>query len=187
MFALTLVEHLRLTFGHVIYSHRAHAQLAERNSRWSRWLLGAEAVLMLTAAVSSVTVLTTGELASAVIAAIGAAAALCAVLLRLVVDFDSRASAHRACSAQLWHIREQYRALLADLRDGNLTLDEARQRRDALMITLSDIYEKAPPADRAAFEAARRQVPADHDAVLSDEEVDQFLPASLHVGDKSAA
>lgn len=187
MFGLTLVDHLRLTFGHVIYSHRAHARLAARYARWSRWLLAGDALLMLSTLVCAVAVLTTGELIYAVIGAAGAGVALCAVIVRLVADFDARSQAHRACSAQLWHVREQYRALLADLRDGELTLEQARQRRDTLMAVLRDVYEKAPPADRAAYEAARRDVPADHDAVLSDEEVDQFLPASLHRGNQSAA
>ena len=38
MFPLSLVDHLRLTFGHVIYSHKAHAQAAERQARLDRWL-----------------------------------------------------------------------------------------------------------------------------------------------------
>ena len=187
MFGLTLVDHLRLTFGHVIYSHRAHAQLATRYARWNRWLRAAEASLILVTVVSSVAILTTGELFYAAIGAISATVALGALLTQLIVDFDARVNAHRTCSAQLWHIRELYRALLADLRDGGLTLEQARQRRDVLMATLQGVYEKAPPADRAAFEAARREVPADHDAVLSDEEVDRFLPASLQAGNKSAA
>jgi SMODS and SLOG-associating 2TM effector domain family 4 len=187
MFSLTLVDHLRLTFGHVIYSHRAHAQLAGRYSRWNRWQLAGEALLMLATLVTAVTVVTTGELIYAVAGAVAAAAALCTVIVRLIVDFEARSNAHRACSTQLWHIREQYRALLADLRDGELTLEQARLRRDALMGILRDVYDKAPPADRAAYEAARREVPADHDAVLSDDEIDRFLPASLQRDNKSAA
>jgi hypothetical protein len=187
MFGLTLIDHLRLTFGHVIYSHRAHAQLAARYRRWSRSIQAVEAMMLVVTVVASVALLTTGEVIYAAVSAVAAAIALSAAISRLIVDFDTRASAHRACSAALWHVREQYRALLADLRDGDLTLEQARQRRDALMRTLQDVYEKAPLADRAAYEAARREVPADHDAVLSDEEVDRFLPPSLQIGDKSAA
>ena len=187
MFALTFVDHLRLTFGHVIYSHRAHTQLATRYVRWGRRLQAAEVLLLLVAVVCSVAVITTGQLVYAAITAVCAGTAMCTMMLRLIVDFDTRAHAHRTCGAQLWRIREQYRALLADLRDATLTLDQARDRRDVLLRTLQEVYEKAPPADRAAYEAARREVPADHDAVLSDEEVDRFLPASLQAGNKSAA
>ena len=187
MFGLTLVDHLRLTFGHVIYSHRAHSQLAARHARWSRWLHASELLLMLASALASVAVLATGVIAYAIVTAIAAVLSLCLLAARLAFDFDSSVSAHRSCSARLWHIREQYRALLADLKDGAVTLDVARDRRDALMRTLQDIYENAPPADRAAYESARQAVPADHEAVLDDEEVDRFLPRSLHKGGNTAA
>jgi hypothetical protein len=187
MFGLTLVDHLRLTFGHVIYSHRAHSQLAERHARWNRWLRGGELLLMLSTALASVALLTTGEMAYAIATAVAAVLAVCLLAARLVFDFDASESAHRSCSARLWHIREQYRALLADLKDGALTLEGARERRDALMLTLQDVYENAPPADRAAYQSARQAIPADHEAVLADEEVDRFLPPSLQKGGTTAA
>jgi hypothetical protein len=123
MFGLTLVDHLRLTFGHVIYTHRAHTQLARRHARWNRWLQGLEATLVLVAAFASVAMIATGQmLYGMTTTAAAASAALCTLLLRLVFDFEASAAAHRACSARLWHIRELYRALLADVKDGNLTL-----------------------------------------------------------------
>ena len=49
MFQLSLVDHLRLTFGHVVYRHRAHSQLALTLSKWSRRLRAGEVVLMIRA------------------------------------------------------------------------------------------------------------------------------------------
>src|SRR5262245_31756467 len=43
---LTLLDHLRLTFGHVVYRHRAHAHLARSLAQWSRRLRIAEALWM---------------------------------------------------------------------------------------------------------------------------------------------
>ena len=54
MFGLTLVDHLRMTFGHVIYTHRVHSQLAARYAHWNRSSMAAEALLVLTAALSSI-------------------------------------------------------------------------------------------------------------------------------------
>ena len=184
MFGLSLVDHLRLTFGHVIYTHRAHANLAWRHARWNRWLLGAEAILMLAAALASVAMVSTGQAAFAVIAAVAASLAMCAVILRLVFDFDASAVAHRVCSARLWHIREQYRALLADLKDEYLTIDRARERRDELAGMLRAVYEDVPPADRAAYEAARRALPVEDENPVTDEEIDRFLPLALQKGGK---
>lgn len=187
MLGLTLVDHLRLTFGHVIYSHRAHTQLAARCARWNRLLQGVEGMGLLVTVVSSVALLTTGEGVYSIVTAVAAGTAVLALAARLTLDLDAAGNAHRECSARLWHIREQYRALLADLQDGHLTLDGARERRDRLMTTLHDVYEKAPSADQAAYEAARRAIPAGHETMLSDEEVDRFLPQTLHKGRQPAA
>ena len=187
MFGITFIDHLRLTFGHVIYAHRAHARMALQHALWSRWLYAAEALLLLVAAFSSIAVIATGQTPYAVVSAVAASIAVCALLVRLVFDFDRRASAHRACSAQLWRLREEYRALLADLKDGTVTAERARERRDAVMDALHAVYENAPPADRSSYEAARRELPTTHEGALSDAEVDRFLPASLQKSGQSAA
>lgn len=187
MFGLTLVDHLRLTFGHIIYTHRAHARLALRHSRWSRGLQVAEAVFVLGAAASSILLLQTGWAGYGIATAGTATVAVLILAIRLVFDFDNSAATHRTCSAQLWHLREQYRALLADLQDQSITLDIARERRDELMQRLHELYKNAPPFDRSAYEAARAALPAQHESVLSDEEVDRFLPESLKKAGKSAA
>jgi hypothetical protein len=187
MFQLTLVDHLRLTFGHVIFAHRAHSQLAHRHALWNRWLLGAEAILMLGAALASVALVVSGQGWYGLVTAAAAAAAVGTLIVRLIFDFDRSASAHRACSARLWQIREQYRAIITDIRDQSLTLDAARERRDALMEMLQAVYENAPPADRKVYEAARQALPATDESDLTNEEVNQFLPVSLHKGGTPAA
>ena len=187
MFGLTLVDHLRMTFGHVIYTHRVHTQLAARYASLNRWTQGAEALLVLAAALASTALVSTGEQALAIVAAVAAGAAVCVLVIRMMLDFVGRAAAHRVCGARLWHIRERFRAILADLQDDHLTLDAARAERDALMQRLQAVYEEAPPADRRLYEAARKSAPNVHEDAIGDEEVDKFLPSSLQKGGKSAA
>jgi hypothetical protein len=55
------------------------------------------------------------------------------------------------------------------------------------MDMLRAVYEDAPPADRAVYDAARQALPGAHETALTDEEVDRFLPTSLQKGGKSAA
>jgi hypothetical protein len=180
MFGLTLTDHLRLTFGHVIYSHRTHAEIAARHARWHRWFTIAASVLMLATASASLATVFTAEVGYAIVAAVAAILAIAAAVAQLVCGFDRSALAHRACSANLWRIREQYRALLADLHDGAITIEVARDRRDALMTSLHRIYENAPPADREIYQAARQGMALTDETTLSDEEIDRFLPVSLH-------
>ena len=183
MFGLTLVDHLRLTFGHIIYTHRAHARLALHHGRWHRALQTAEALLLIVTAAASMAVLQTGQSPYAIAAAVAAPLALLVLALRIVFDFERSAATHRTCSADLWHLREQYRALLADLQDGVITVEAARDRRDSLMTRLHDVYRKAPPLDRAAFKAARAALPSQGEAASTDEEVDHFIPASAEKND----
>jgi hypothetical protein len=179
MFPLSLVDHLRLTFGHVIYSHKAHAQAAERKARLDRWLKAAEVLLLLTTALSAVSLSFTLQPAWAIGAAVAALGGVVILVLRLALDLERSSSIHRTCSARLWRIREQYRALLADLNDGVLTPDAVRQRRDSLMTALQHIYGQAPPADQAAYQSARESLGTLDESALTDEEIDRFLPRSL--------
>jgi len=179
MFPLSFVDHLRLTFGHVIYSHKAHARAAERQARLDRWLKAAELLLLLITVVCAVSLTFTLHPAWAIAATATALLAIVTLVVRLALDLERSSSVHRACSARLWRVREQYRALLADLNDGVLTAEGVRQRRDALMTTLHNIYGQAPPADHAAYQSARASLGTLDEAALTDEEIDRFLPRSL--------
>jgi hypothetical protein len=187
MFDLSLVDHLRLTFGHVIYRQRAHARAAHVYARAGRILRVSEAVLIASAAVSSFGAAFGRGPAWAVAAAVFASLALLVLLVSLLFDYNASAEVHRVCSARLWRIREQYRALLSDLHDGAIDLNTARHWRDGLMKDVHAIYESAPPADRQMYEASRKVGAAGDDAVLSDEEIDRFLPPSLQKGKPAAA
>jgi hypothetical protein len=179
VFGLSLADHLRLTFGHVIYSHKVHATRAARHARLDRALKTAEALFLLSTAAAAAAIVVTPEPALAIATATTAALATTVLIIRLAFDFERSAHAHRDCSTRLWYLREQYRALLADLKDGALTVEGARDRRDALMATLQRIYEHAPPADREQYQSARQSLKSLDEETLSDEEIDRFLPPSL--------
>jgi hypothetical protein len=187
MFELTLHDHLRLTFGHVVYRHRAHAHLAYSRSRWGRWLRAAEALLMTGAAFSALGAAFGRGYAYAIAGAVLATLALATLLVHLTFDLDGAAQAHALCATRLWQIREQYRALLSDLSDGAIELDTARRMRDALMNELHGIYGNAPPADPQAYQTATQAILTADESSLPDEEIDRFLPKSLQKAEKSAA
>ncbi len=188
MFELTLFDHLRMTFGHVVYRHQAHVRLSASRARASRWLRASEAVLMTGVTVTAAGAAYTSIRAYAITAAVLASLALVVLLVRLTFDLERSAQVHAVCAAKLWHIREQYRAMLADMVDGAIDLDTARRRRDRLMEELHDTYEAAPAPDPQAVERAGLSAAgAANDAALPDEAIDVFLPASLQKTRKSAA
>jgi len=179
VFGLSLVDHLRLTFGHVIYSHKAHTLAAERHARLDRWLKAGEALLMLATTISAIALAFTLNPVHAWSTAATAALAMCTLIARVTTTHDRLSKTHQVCGAHLWHVREQYRALLSDLRDGALTPEAARERRDALMASLHRISEDAPLPERARYQSARETLGPIKESHLSDEEIDQFLPPSV--------
>lgn len=179
MFGLSLADHLRLTFGHIIYSHKTHTMTAQRHARWDRWLKAAEAVLLLATAVAAAVMGLTLNPSHAIVAATTATVGIFVLIVRLAFDFERTATAHRACSSRLWLMREEFRSVLSDLKDGAITIEAARARRDALMERLHRIYEYAPPLDREQYQSARQSLKSVSEATLSDEEIDRFLPPSL--------
>lgn len=186
MFSLTLRDHLRLTFGQVIHRHRVHTQAAHSFARWDRWLRGSEALLISGVAGAALGAAYGRGYVYSVVAAALAGAALIILIIRLTFNFEASAQVHGACSARLWHIREQYRSLLTDLHDGLLDAEQARQRRDGLMDELRALYENVPPPALNVYQAARRSLATAEDSDLTDEEIDLFLPKSLHKSGKSA-
>jgi hypothetical protein len=185
MFDLTLVDHLRMSFGHVIHRHRAHTQVAHSRTRWNRGLRAAEALLMTGVAVATLGAAFGRGYAYGVASAVLAILALAVLLLHVIFDPERSAQAHAVCAAQLWHIREQYRALLSDLSDGAIDVDTARRRRDELTTELRGVYENAPPADHQAYQTAGESLRTADERALADEEIDQFLPKSLQAAGKS--
>src|SRR5271169_6233135 len=134
---LTLIDHLRLTFGHVVYRHMAHSKLAHARAQWSRRLKAAEALLMtgvvITAAGASAGTSSGGGRSYAIASFLLAGLSLAVLLVHLTFDLDRSARAHASCATQLWRILERYRAVLSDLADGAIDVDTARIRRDSLM------------------------------------------------------
>jgi len=181
MFQLSLLDHLRLTFGHVVYRHRAHAQIAHSCAQRSRWIRGAETLLMTATTIFAVGAAFGKGYGYAIASAIFAALSLVTLILHLTFDLDASSRAHASCAARLWQIREHYCALLSDLCDGAIDVEGARRGRDALMNELHAMYEHAPLSDPHAGGKAADQ------ATLSDEEIDEFLPRSLQKTGKPAA
>lgn len=187
MFEFTLVDHLRLTFGHVVYQHKAHSRIAHQRARWGRAIRAADALLIALAALGSLAAATGKGPAYAIAAALLAGLALIVLLVQLGFDFDRSARVHASCAAELWQMRERYRALMSDLCDGAIDIDTARRRRDVLIEDLHGIYKTAPAEDAQAYQTARRAVATSEDTELEDEEINRFLPKSLRKPGTSAA
>jgi SMODS and SLOG-associating 2TM effector domain family 4 len=178
MFQLSLVDHIRLSFGHVVYSHRAHAQVAERLALRAAQMRAA--ILTLTAVATAAAVLALGgDRRIQITAAVCAGLAFALYALAAALDLEPRAYAHRACAARLWLLCEKYRALLAEVHDGLIDVPAVTERRDALMREVQAVYEYALPSDRDSYQIAHDALADTGGKSLSDQAIDRFLPPSL--------
>jgi hypothetical protein len=186
MFDLSLVDTLRLAFAQSVYHHKAHTRAASLLARWSKWFRAAETILLLGVVVFSLGTAFMGmpgryAQGYAVTSAVLASLALLTFLIHVTFDFESTARAHHVCSTQLWSIREQYRALLADLHDQAIDVETARARRNILMEEVAAMHDRAPALTRRIFKVDPGSAEGVEELALSDEEIDRFLPKSLHV------
>lgn len=179
MFQITLLDHIRLSFGGVIHAYKAHCALAQRltNRLWQ--LRIAELALLGGALASAITAAYRSDVRYAVLAAVLSGAALALFTVYVAVNLDARIYAHRWCASRLWLIREKYLALLSEMRDGVLSPEGVRERRDLLLNELHAVDDHAPLVDRPTFQSARQALATAAETAFTDQEIDAFLPQSL--------
>src|SRR5687767_3679186 len=179
MFQITLLDHLRLSFGGVVHDYYAHSEIAARLNRRAWYLRIAELALLGGALAANITSLVRLNPRWAIVSGVLVGVALALFAVFVAFNLESRIYAHRWCAARLWLVREKYRALLSEIRDGTLGPEDIRDRRDELTAELHAIIQHAPAADRPAYRTARETLKGVEDRVLTDEEIDAFLPESL--------
>jgi SMODS and SLOG-associating 2TM effector domain family 4 len=180
MFQLSVVDHIRLSFGHVIQSYRVHSSAAEHLAHRA-WLFKTTllALLGLGVLVSAGLVVNTSR-ALQVTATVLAVVGFVGYATHLALGLDERVQEHRTCATRFWLIGEKYRALLTEIQDGLLDVPQLRERRDSLIDEVHAAYGQS--RDLGAVRLALS--PADA-ALWSD--VDAFLPESAQRRNPTAA
>jgi hypothetical protein len=182
MFQLSVVDHIRLTFGDVLCSYQAHTFAAEKLSR-KAWQMKMTILAMLGVGViaCAASIVGVGR-AFPIVAGVTVGLAFVGYASYLGLDFDPRVYAHRSCAARFWLLCEKYRALLTEIQDGVLEAHEVRDRRDALIREAHGVYEQAPLADRDAYRLGKGGLSSTNARTMSDAEIDRFLPPSVQRG-----
>ncbi|HXW08157.1 MAG TPA: SLATT domain-containing protein [Vicinamibacterales bacterium] len=177
MFRLSIVDHIRLSFGHVVQNYTVHIRAAERQAAAAMYARTVVPALLACAAALSVAVLLGAGRYTQIAAAVASAMAFLAYAVVASLGLEERMLAHRFMANRLWMLCERYRALLAEIHDGLLEPDAIRMRRDDLIREFHQIVEQAALPHRSAQGAAGRA--AWSEASLTEAQIDQFLPESL--------
>lgn len=174
-----VLDTIRDSFGRVVYTHKTHEKQIEvlgQALTLHKWLqLGS---IALTGA-GTLSIIIGQNRACEVATAVLAAISLALTVYGWSFDPEKAMSQHRQCARQLWHIRERYLNLIADLTEKRITDDVAAGIRDSLVEQLAIIYQSAPDTSSKAYKKACTALRVSEEMTFSDEEIDAFLPKTL--------
>jgi hypothetical protein len=181
MFQITLIDHLRLSFGTAVAAYEGHAAAAARLARWNSFAkMGMLGLAALTAGVAGMSAQGGGawHIAAAILAAIvfGACAGYVALNQQPLIY------GHRASAARLWIVCEKYRALLAEVHADIIDSAALQERRNALLEESAAVLEQTAPDDRYTYEIARQALSGAGGAGYPDALIDRYLPEPLRKG-----
>ena len=171
---------IRECYGRVVYTHKTHEKCADL-------LLGRHKLIKLSQI--GLSALVTGGILSSLlpdlqVEATAVSALLSTALLALnsyTKDYDlgEIAQKHRQAAADIWLVRERYLSLLTDLRAGDISSEDGRKKRDALLVELHAVYTGAPSTNYKAYKNAQEALSKLEEMTFSDDEIDAFLPKEL--------
>jgi hypothetical protein len=177
MFRLSIVDHIRMSFGHVVQNYTVHVRAAERQATAALYARAVVPALMAAATALSVAVLLGAGRYTQIATAVTSALAFVCYVAIATLGLEDRVLAHRMIASRLWMLCERYRGLLAEIHDGLIDQDTVRARRDELIREFGAIFEDAAPGHRGADTVIGRK--AWSGAGLTDQQIDAFLPESL--------
>jgi len=158
VFQITLVDHVRLSFGTALAAYEGHAEAAATLARRSSYARIALLVLAGTAATLGA-IGVQGGYALHLSTAILAAATFGACAAYIGWNQQPLIYGHRVSAAKMWVICESYRALLAEMHE--------------------EVIELAAPDDRYTFEIAKQALSGPQAAGYPDSLIDRYLPPPL--------
>lgn len=94
-------------------------------------------------------------------------------------DFITLEREHKACAVEWLGLREDYIALIADIRADIVSDKDLILRRNELLEKYKTIAKKSPNTTNKAYERAGKALKTNLDDLISEEEINKFLPVEL--------
>ncbi len=155
MFALTVIDHVRLNSEQSAQNYTVHARAAERLARFALTVRIAVLAFITIAAGTATVSAIVPDRPVHIAAAIAALLALASYAAYLTVGIEARVLAHRAFAHRLWLLAERHRSLLTEIEQGLIDPATALNRRDELIQQSHAAYEHGFAPDQVGHETAR--------------------------------
>lgn len=94
-------------------------------------------------------------------------------------DFISLEKEHKASATEWLGLREDYISLIADIRANIITDEKIIEKRDELLKEYKTISGKSPNTSSEAYIEASKALKINLDDLISEEEINKFLPVEL--------
>ncbi|MFW0169166.1 SLATT domain-containing protein [Rothia sp. P4278] len=179
-----LLGQIRESYGRLVYTHKTHEKEADRQHRFhlrQQWGLIILTALGTGSFLFSILEIIVPQPISTIIISAVAIFTTWISLAATTLKFSEKSEEHRNTASELWDVRESYISLIADFMSGNITEDEARNRRDELQGTLHEIYNGAPRTTSKSYKLAREGLKENEELFFTQDEIDLLLPQVLRI------
>ncbi len=162
--------------GKVVYTYTAHHKIQNRLEGLNSGVKIAQIALTAISTGGFLATVITNQYLLAWIGGIASALSLGLNLYMKDSNLSFRIKNHKDAADELWDIREKYSSLITDFDD--LSLDEARNRRNEIQREWSCINKKYPGTDKKGYKAAQKSLQYEEEQTFNEGEADLFLPAT---------
>ncbi len=178
---LTMLEDVvRNSFSSVVWTHKIHEKQADLCLKQYQAL---EIARIITSSITSVGILSLIFVDELWIKIASALVSFITVLISaLFKSFDTQglSANHKKAAVILLALRDKYQHLLLTIRVGEKSYDELDQEYLSLEQEKHNIYKDLPSTSDKAVEMASEALKIKKDNEFPDEEVNNYLPKSLH-------
>lgn len=149
-------KQIEFCYGNVEWTHKIHEKAADIYSSVNNWLRWGQLILSFAISADVVAQLNTNS------PVIHWYLVVCTLLLALIntitktFDFSGRANKHIIAANSLWGLREDYRSFKNDILAGCYSIDDIREKRDALQAAVQEVYKTAPRTFDRAYNKANK-------------------------------
>ncbi|WP_169389569.1 SLATT domain-containing protein [Deinococcus aquatilis] len=153
-----LFNQIAALYGRTLWSHKVQEKQAEQledagkqAALWNQIVSGITTTSLVLAVIGD----------SRIGTAVGGMLAALQFVLALHLrdrNYPKLSANHTKAAHNLWVIREQLMAMITDMRDQRLTVDEARAHRDRFLQDLEKVYADVPKTTPRAFTAAKKSI-----------------------------
>lgn len=177
-----LEDTVRNAFAGVVWSHKTQEKQADMLASRYRWMQTANLIASAITSAGIIAIIKQECLVLDILAAFFSFVSIFLTAYITTFDLQNLITAHKAVASKLIAVRDNYKALILEIKLEKTSVDELMVKFNELRRQTDEIYSSAPNTTRRALKMANVALKIDEDNTFSDEEIDRYLPRALRKG-----